>query len=258
MAANFVLNTRAELLKSKRTASIWLAVIGALFVPLVHFIGMMADPDDFVKNVSKGGWERYIGENWTVGGLFILPCFVILSSSLLVQIEYRNNTWKQVYASPRSIADIFFSKLIVIHLFAICCFLLFNFFIVAMAYLAVLFNRDYQAFLQPIPWDMLFTYFAKGYFAIATITVAQYWMALRFRNFIVPMAVGLALLVTGLMAHGWDKIYYYPYMYPAIIATREYGNKPDIIAQAKLFNMIWFVGLLGLCFLDTVRRKERG
>jgi lantibiotic transport system permease protein len=258
MTASFVLNTRAELLKSKRTASVWLAVIGALFVPLVNFISLMARPDYFVKKLSTNTWETWINENWTIAGIFILPMFVILAASLLVQIEYRNNAWKQVYASPRSYADIFFSKLAVIHFFVLFCFLLFNVFVVMSAYMAIVFNSGYRSFLQPLPWYLLFTFFAKAYFSVLAITVIQYWLSLRFRNFIVPMGIGLALLVAGLVVHEWEKIYYYPYMYPAIIATREWGRKPDIVEQAKIWDLIWFAGVLGLCFWDTVRRKERG
>src|ERR1700730_1202400 len=98
----FFLNTRAEMLKTKRTAAVWLSLLGAAFVPIVYCIAFIAKPDFFVPKTKPDAWGFLIGQNWKVAAIFLLPMYVILISSLLVQVEYRNNTWKQVYTSPRS------------------------------------------------------------------------------------------------------------------------------------------------------------
>jgi lantibiotic transport system permease protein len=258
MTANFVFNTRAEFLKTKRTAAIWLTVAAALFVMVVNFISMMAEPKHFLSGTQENPWANMIDSTWTIGAVFVLPMFVILVTSMVVQTEYRNNTWKQVYASPRSYADVFFSKLLVIHALILLCFLLFNAAIIMFSYLAMVFNSGYQIFTQPIPWLKMFTLLAKAYFGILTLSTIQYWLTLRIRNFIVPMGIGLALLITGIIIHSWDKLYYFPYMYPAIFCMRDYASKVTLIQKAEMYNLVWFALVLGLSFLDTAKRKERG
>lgn len=258
MAATFLLNTKAEFLKTKRTAALWLTVIGAMFIPLVNFIRLMAVPEKIIPHMHKDPWTQIIKDNWEVSSIFLLPMFVILVTSLIVQVEYRNNTWKQVYASPRSYVDIFFSRFITIHAMVLLCFVLFNVFILFFSCMAQLFYPAYEFFSHSINWKSLFGTTGKLYFAVISITAIQYWLSLRFKNFIAPLGIGLALLITGLIIHQWERLYLYPYMYPAIEYLTDFSKNPDLIFKAKLFNMIWFVSIVLLAFFDMVKRKERG
>ncbi len=42
---SFIISTQSELLKTKRTASFWLSMIGAAFVPVLLFIVLFVDSD---------------------------------------------------------------------------------------------------------------------------------------------------------------------------------------------------------------------
>jgi hypothetical protein len=258
MVASFVSNTKAEFLKSKRTAAFWLTIVGAAFVPVINFIGLVARPDHFVRVFKDKPWQHIIGENWQAATLFILPMYVILVTSLVVQIEFRNNTWKQVYTLPRTLADIFFSRFIVIQALILLCFILFNASIILASYGANLVHKQYTFFDQAIPWKRLFLISVKTYFSVLAITSIQYWLSLRFRNFIIPMGIGLGLLITGLILHSWNRLYYYPYMYPAISFLPNFEKIPGFVFKAQLFNVIWFVTVLLIGFFDLVQRKEKG
>jgi len=258
MYTTLVLNTKTEFLKSKGTAAFWLTVVAAALIPVVNFIVLIARADHFVPYMSKNPWGILIDNNWKAATLFLLPMFVILVCSLVIQVEYRNNTWKQVYASPRSYADIFFSKFFVIHSLVLFCFILFNCFIIITACAANIIKPAYNFFDYAIPWKTMGLIVIKVYFSVLAITAIQYWLILRFRNFIAPMGIGLALLITGLIIHEWEKLYFYPYMYPAIMYWPEYQKHPEIADKVELYNIIYFVVILGLAFLDTIRRKERG
>ena len=114
MAAKFLSNTSGEFLKTKRTAAFWLTLLGAAFVPIINFIKCVARPDVFVPRYKANVWNIFINENWEVASAFLLVVYIILVTGLVIHIEYRNNTWKQVYASPRTYADIFFYLLLVL------------------------------------------------------------------------------------------------------------------------------------------------
>ncbi|THU40891.1 hypothetical protein FAM09_01895 [Niastella caeni] len=258
MVASFLLNTKAEFLKSKRTMAFWLTVVGAAFVPGINFISLVARPDRFVRVYKDNPWQQIINENWQVATVFILPMYVILVISLVVQIEYRNNTWKQVYTLPRTLADIFFSRFVVIHSLILFCLILFNASIVIASCAANLVHKQYTFFDHAVPWKRMFLISVKIYFSVLAITSIQYWLSLRFRNFIVPVGIGLALLITGLTIHSWEHLYYYPYMYPAISFLPNFEKIPSFVQKAQLFNAIWFVMVLLIGFFDLVQRKEKG
>ncbi|HEX6432393.1 MAG TPA: ABC transporter permease [Niastella sp.] len=258
MVTSFVLNTRAEFLKSKRTAAFWLTVVGAAFIPVINFISLVAQPDHFLRVFKGNPWLHIINNNWEVATIFLLPMYVILVTSLVVQIEYRNNTWKQVYTLPRTLADIFFSRFIVIHALILFCFILFSASIILASYAANLVQKQYTFFDHPVPWERMFLLIVKTYFSVLAMAAIQYWLSLRFRNFILSVGIGLGLLVTGLIIHSWEHLYYYPYMYPAISFMRNFEKIPSFVAKAQLFNVIWFVLVLLIGFFDFVKRKEKG
>jgi hypothetical protein len=72
------------------------------------------------------------------------------------------------------------------------------------------------------------------------------------------MGIGLGLLITGLILHSWNRLYYYPYMYPAISFLPNFEKIPGFVFKAQLFNVIWFVTVLLIGFFDLVQRKEKG
>ncbi|HKZ67721.1 MAG TPA: ABC transporter permease, partial [Chitinophagaceae bacterium] len=106
---SFIISTKAELIKTKRSASFWLSLIGSAVIPLIFFLVYVLEP----KNASRfqvKPWELHFTQGWQAFAAFLLPMFVILICSLIPQIEFKNNTWKQVFASPQSVGNIFFSK----------------------------------------------------------------------------------------------------------------------------------------------------
>jgi lantibiotic transport system permease protein len=258
MEAVFFNNTKAEFLKTKRTAAFWLTVVAATFIPVVNFIRLIAKPAVFIPRMHKDPWNIIIDDNWKVSTLFLLPMFVILVTSLIVQVEYRNNTWKQVYASPRSYADIFFSRFLVIHCMILFCFLMFNVSILLASSVTNLIQPGYEFFSHPVPWSSLFQVTGKVYISVFAITSIQYWLSLRLKNFIVPMGIGLALVITGIIIHQWDQLYFYPYMYPGIAYWKEFSQVPGVTEKAQFYNATWFIAILLLAFWDSSKRKEKG
>ena len=258
MAASYVLNTKAEFLKSKKTAALWITIIGAMFIPTINFLMLALNGDHYSKGMKNAPWEATINQNWQMATAFLVPMYVILVTSLLVQIEYKNNTWKQVYASPRSNADIFFSKFFVINTMLILCFLSFNMFIIFYSYLANLIDKRYTFFSHPIPWLLIWSTLGKVYFSILAITAIQYWLCLRFKNFIVPLGIGLGLLISGYIGNGWKHLYIHPYMYSVTMTWDHFTKISGFLQKAQIFDAAWFMIIIGLAYFDTANRKERG
>src|SRR5215213_2440672 len=111
----FVSSFQAEWLKRKRSLASWLVLVGAFFTPAIILTSR-------IKNhaalpglyLSEDFWRRSWNQSWESMGVFLLPIGIILATGLIAQIEYRNNTWKQLHTTPQALTTIFSAKLLVI------------------------------------------------------------------------------------------------------------------------------------------------
>ncbi len=58
--ANFLINTKAEFLKSRRTLAYRLALIAGVSMPLLFMIAYILKPDAFLNNLSQQPWEAHM------------------------------------------------------------------------------------------------------------------------------------------------------------------------------------------------------
>ncbi|MFC0772319.1 ABC transporter permease [Terrimonas alba] len=253
---SLLISTKAELIKTKRSASFWLSVTGAAVIPLIFFLAYVIKPE---KSYAQG-WDRHLIQGWQAFNAFLLPMFVILICSLLPQIEYKNNTWKQVFASPQSIGGIFFSKWLTILIMILFLFLLFNIFLLLSGVVPNLFFSKFNFLSTTIDWVELARLNFKTFVSLLGIISIQYWVSLRFRNFIVPIGIGLGLLVTALIIYQfrWEHVYKVPYALPVLTMEGVRDTGGPLLQNHELNSVGYFIFFTLLAFLDMRFRKERG
>ncbi len=118
---------QSEWLKTRRSLSSWLVIIGALFTPtIVTIVRLVRSQRLHAESISPKFWETLWTSSWESMAIFLLPLGIILAASLVTQIEYKNNTWKQLHTTPQSLTTIFFAKLTVIMVMLVQFFFLFN------------------------------------------------------------------------------------------------------------------------------------
>src|ERR1700748_2125150 len=124
---NFANSLKCEWMKTRRSAASWLCIIGASFLPALFIISFLKDHTT-ISNIhsQENVWKVYFFQIWRFMAMAILPFGVILSSTLITQIEYRNNTWKQLHVTPQSLSCIFTAKLMTVVLMVIKFFIIFN------------------------------------------------------------------------------------------------------------------------------------
>ncbi|HEX5169745.1 MAG TPA: ABC transporter permease [Cyclobacteriaceae bacterium] len=254
----FILSTKAEFLKIRRSNAFWLTMCGAAFIPLVNAIKLIGRPDVFESKLGNDPWAIFINDNWAVAASFLLPVYVILVISLVVQIEYGNNTWKQVYTTPRSYADIFFSKFLVINFLIIFCFIFFTIFIVASGSAVSLLNHNYEFLSKPVPWGHLIVFTEKMYGSILAMITIQYWLSMQIKNFITPIGLGMVLIIGGYMIRQWEHIAYYPYMHPLLVYFKNPGLKFGSACNALLNSALEGLLFLSGGFYSFCVRNEKG
>lgn len=252
---NLTISIRAEIIKTKRSASFWLSILGAAVIPIIFLLAYTIEPAQGYSNT----WDKHFLQGWQVFNAFLLPMFIILICSLIPQIEYKNNTWKQVFASPQSIGTIFFSKFLTILIMVLFLFLAFNILLILSAIIPNFFFSKFTFLSKPIDWAQVFRLNVKTFISLLAIISFQYWLSLRFRNFIVPIGIGLGLLVTALILYQfqWKHIYKVPYAFPVL--TMEGITETKFKLQNHELNAIgYFIFFTLLAFLDMRFRKERG
>ncbi|MBI1343840.1 MAG: hypothetical protein GC171_12985 [Terrimonas sp.] len=256
--SSFIHSLQSEFIKTKRSSSFWLSVIGALFIPVIFFLMYTFKADVFSKDMADMPWQKHFMRGWQSLSSFLLPMFAILTCSLVVQIEYKNNGWKQVFASPQPLGNIFFSKYLSIHGMIIFCIILFNVFMVICAVAVSLINSKYHFLHKPFNIVAIMKLSVKTYISILAIMAIQYWLSLRFKNFIAPIGIGLGLLITSLILLQWEHIDWVPYAYPILTFMKASPKNGQVLLPHELHSIIIFVVVTIAAFLDMKYRKERG
>jgi lantibiotic transport system permease protein len=257
---SFAISLQSEVLKTKRSASFWLSILAAGIMPAIFFLAFYFKPDGAIKSLQKDSWGTYFNWGWNVLNVFIFPMFVILICTLIPQIEFKNNAWKQVFASPQSLSSIYFSKFLTIHLMIFFFFLCFLSFMFSSAILTNLLNSKFSFFHSAVDWQRLAKLTVKTYISILGISAIQYCLSLRFKNFIAPVGIGLALLVGGLVAReaGWEHIFKVPFAHPLL--TLEYLHRParPFIENHEWNSILYFIAFMISGLIDLKFKKEKG
>jgi hypothetical protein len=259
---SYAISLRTEIIKTKRSAALWICILGAGFIPAIFTLVMCVNPKEFLKNPDfiSSPWLSHFATGWQAFSAFLLPLFVIIVCSMIVQIEYKNNTWKQVFASPQSIGNIFFSKYSTILLMVLFLFVMFNLFMIGGAILANLIQDEYTFLSRSLEINSILKMNLKSFVSLLGIISIQYWLSLRIKNFIVPIAIGLGLLITAMIIQSWEHIYKVPYAYSFLtFLTMGRTLRGGVLFQNhELNSMCWFVAITALAFIDMRFRKERG
>jgi hypothetical protein len=257
----FFISLRSELLKTKRSA-VWLSIlILSAIIPIFMLLVIREYHDgelsDQVAIIRKDAWNFYFKQGAAMIGFTLLPIYVVLISTLLPQIEYRNQTWKQVFAAPQSYGRIYLSKFIVLQLFILVFLIAHSLFMGGSALLSAIFNPKFEFSANHLDWANMIVTLAQCYVAVLGLSALQFWLGLRFKSFILPIGIGILCSVLGII----NMI-----GYPVINADKYFFNYTGYIFIAnnapKIPLILWSsVAYTGLFFLfgllDFSRTKSR-
>jgi hypothetical protein len=253
---NLYLSLRSEMLKTRRTASLYLTGIVAAVLPLVYLFDFSTDDSD-ARPFKADPWQLFFLEGWKGINFVILPWFVILLCTLLAQLEFRNNTWKQVLASPVPTSHVFFSKFLGVQLLIILFLAVFNVLMFVSATLLHFLSSELPFLDHRFDTLNWLAMNGKTYLAVLPISALQFWMSLRFRNFITPIGIGLGLWLAAMLLtfeiHA-ESLHLFPYTYPLLsMVPRFQGILPQVQVSAGVYTALFL--LLG--FVDFNGRKQK-
>lgn len=252
----FLLSLYSEWLKTKRSMSFWLSIIGGFFIPIIYLIAFIYKRTSINQfNLSTNIWIEHFRTCWQNMAAFLLPMGVILASSLITQMEYKNNTWKQLHTTPQSYTTIYFAKLLVIILLTIQFFIFFNIGIIISGVLpCLIFDGNFS--IQQLPFNYFIKENLKYFIACLPIIALQYLISLKFKNFLIPIGIGLIGLIGTLIAISWKYIYFSPFSYGVL--TMMTGRKISINFNLQLLALIYFLIIMIANYYIYIYKKEKG
>lgn len=253
---SLTISLRSEILKTKRTAAFYFTLIGAAVIPFMLLFSIISQhslPNE--QSSSKDPINFLFDLSAEVTSLCIFPMFVVLICTLLPQIEYKNTTWKQVLTSPQTKLNVFVGKFLNIQLLMLL-FMVANHLFIWVVVIATHFILPELNVLQHSfdPYQVL-TDNAHVYVSVLAICSIQFWIGLRSRNFIVPIAIGIACWLVGtimVFEYNSSASPYFPYSFHAIRLSELFKPRLSQVEWASFGYCILF---LVLGFWDFKRRK---
>ena len=249
---NFIFSLHSEWLKTKRSAASWLCLIGGFFIPLIYFIGFLKNHQS-INGYSPNIWEQHFMQLWRNMAGFLLPMGVILASSLITQMEYKNNTWKQLHTTPQSYTTIFFSKFSVILLLTVKFFIFFNIGILLSGLIPCLLF-DHQFPKQGIPIMFFLKGNLKFFITCLPIIAIQYLISLKYKNFLVSIGVGLVALIGTLIGLSWKYIFISPYSF---CPSNFMSGKKELF-NIYAVSVLYFLVIMTISYALYITKKEKG
>ncbi len=251
---NYINTLKSEWIKTKKSSASWLSLLGGFFIPTILLIACLVEGEsiDAIGGGKGNSWNTLFSMGWSGMAQFLLPMGMILAASMITQIEYKNNTWKQVHASPQSYPQIFFTKFLVIVLMAVKFFVFFNIGLLIAGTLSTLFI-DGGLPQSSFPLADILKMDIKYFIACLPILAIQYLLSLRFKNFLTAVGIGMLGLIGSLIGMVWEHIYISPYAYTIM----QWAPIPRDFS-VHWYALIYFVPLMVLGYATYISKGEKG
>jgi hypothetical protein len=261
MTLSFLHSFQSEWLKKKRSLATWIVLIGGFFTPVIVIIVRIVYSSQLATMYAAPNfWMRLWDNSWESMSIFLMPIGVILATSLITQIEYKNNCWKQLHTTPLNYTTIFFSKLAVIIVMMFQFFILFNIGIYLSALVPYLVKSGVPYPPAPIP----FAYFIREnclfFVDCLPIIAIQYLISLRYKNFLVPVGAGIAGWIAAIGALSWKYGYIIPYTYCMFNYLKDHKGGRAIIPDVNIhaWAIGYFIVLTIISYILYITKREKG
>jgi hypothetical protein len=244
----------SEILKTKRTAAFYLTLISAAPIPAIFLLNVLTGGSD-LKTISKDPINVIFEIGAERNGVLFFPMFVILICTMLPQIEYRNHTWKQVFAAPITKGNLFLAKLLNMNLLILLFLISSIVFMLVAVVVTHIAHPSLNILNHPFNASKLLVRTVNTYVTMLAICSMQFWLGLRFRNFIAPVGIGIALWFTGMMMMFEFKssmVEFFPYAFYLFPYMQEHQLK---MPQVALISAGYAIVFLSLAFVDFKSKK---
>lgn len=244
-----------ELIKLKRTFAFWLTIISAIIFPILFFIAYFFKHKNLVPAAGINPWEKFMSTQIENSIPFFIPMFIVLITSLIMQVEHKSLGIKHLFALPIPKWSIYFGKLTIVIFAIITTYIYYYATILLSGALLGSIHSD-LAFLDFQPEHLKFIkVLGTSFIASLGIIGIQFWVSFRFKNFIVPLGFGMFLAIIGvIISQAPQQSIYFPYSFSVLSVSL--GEKMPLIygiSTVTLYSLFCFLATSILGYLDINR-----
>jgi len=263
MQSTFLNHINAEIKKLKSTPIIYLVLFCCLFISVIIIIAHSLDINSTAR-LNTDPWKRLFAAGLSIYSFFVINPFVVLLVSAVMYVEQRADAWKLLYTLPVGRGSIYFSKLLVIIGITIGCSLVLVLFLVLSGYFINLFYPEIEVVYYQPDILALFKKIFHTIVALLGVIGLQYFLSLWFKNFLVPLSLGVVGFILGFIVTTTNSkiALCIPFTFPMIV--KDYGmfrnDKVayvfgDWLTNVELYSIIFFVVFVALGYFYETRRN---
>ncbi len=221
----------AEVLKTKRTLTLWLILLAPLAIAFLEFV-MHMQTSVRAMRPNTSAWLSLTQDSLMLWALLMLPLFVTLETGLLNAQEHGNKMWKQLYATSLPRWTIYSAKQLMGLALVGASTLVLLAMSIGVGLLLNVFKPE-LGFAPPIDWGTIIPAYALCYLAAWLLVSLHLWVSAHWSSFVVAMGVGIVATVAGVMVINSDWAKVYPWTLPGL-ASIGYMEGDAIAAQVAM------------------------
>jgi len=218
----------AEVLKLRHLRLWALATLSGAGVSVLACLTLRSAVVRFAgERVPEMPWQNAVVGDISVMLVLTLPTLVVLVTALGFHVEHRNDMWKQLRATPRSLASMYAAKFLVVQgIVALAV-------AIAVGAALVCWSLLPQEVHTVLPVDSAQVLRTLGslagqlYLSVIPVAILQFLLSTHLRNVLVPIGIGIALSTASLILAQPSTGRWFPYAYPRAVLMARF---PPLVA----------------------------
>jgi lantibiotic transport system permease protein len=257
---DFILSLRSELTKVKNSFAFWLVILGAAFIPFFLMVNYIYRWKNYLPSAGVNPWHEYLRNGFNSVHFTFLPLLIVLLVTLLLNIEYKSNTWKHLFVQPVSKTSIFFSKYLVLILLIILFYLLTVVFFLSGGALLSLWKSEFNFFSYSPSYyyksveSGIVSYIFRSFVSVSGIIAIHFWLSFRLKNLFLNIGIGLAglIIAVSMVIGNWGSVIYMPYAFPVLMCNFIPAGQ-TFLSNFQINSLFCFMIISFLSYIDFIK-----
>lgn len=208
---------KAEVLKGQRSFATWLSLTGTLANVLLFSLFWLFKPTEGTPISDKNPWDEFTLLFFNGIAFMMLPLYVIILTNLINYQEHRSGAWLNLFTLPLSKWPIYWGKQVYTLLHFIAAHALF---VIGMVLSGGLIGLLWPSsgLLGSLPsMSLILSLALQTVVSILGLLAFHHWISWRFRQFIIPLTIGiLGFVLASLLGPMWTGSPYFWYSTPLL------------------------------------------
>ena len=262
MKALFIIY-KTEFIKLKNSSAFWLIIFGAAFIPVFFVSNIFYNWQDYLHFLSEDNpnpWNEYSRKLFNGEHFTFLPLIIILLITLVINLEYKSNTWKHIFVMPVSKSKIFIGKyLLLLTLLILFYCLMFACYLLGGCILSLWkpefgFLKYNPSYLYGGVQTSVYTYIIRSFISVLAILAIHFWLSFRLKNLFLNIAIGMGgvVLTVGMYISHWHSLIYVPYGFP-ILMCNFISDQNQFLSNFQINSLIYFTIISIGSYFDFVK-----